>query len=121
MTKKIFVIDDEDIIINLFKELLLRAGYDVMCLTDPVMALNKIIEFKPDLMILDLSMPQKDGYELIEDIRMTPSLVKTPIIVVTARNDESSLKKIDSIKVQSYFIKPIIAGDVLSKLAQLLQ
>jgi len=120
MTKKIFVLDDEDVVVALFRSMLTKAGYQVVTHTKSETALEKIRNTQPDLMVLDLSMPVKDGYELIDEIRAVPSLTGIPIIVVTASDSDYVIRKINSIGVQGFFNKPIVANEVLVKLGRLL-
>ena len=120
MPKKIFVLDDEEVVVFLFQNLLKKAGYEVHTYTKSESALNQIMKFKPDLMILDLTMPVKDGYELIDDIRTVSSLDSIPIMVVTACYEDSIMKKLEAVRVQGFFNKPIIANEVLVKVRQLL-
>lgn len=120
MSKKIFVLDDEEVVVALFRNLLKKAGYEVFTHTKSESALVEIMKFKPDLMILDLTMPVKDGYELIDDIRTVTSLNVVPIMVVTACYDDYLLKKLEAVRVQGIFNKPIVANEVLVKVRQLL-
>lgn len=120
MSKKIFVLDDEEVVVCLFRNLLRKAGYEVHTHTKSESALDEIMKFKPDLMILDLTMPVKDGYELIDDIRTVRSLNVIPILVVTACYDDYLLKKLEEARIQDYFNKPIVANEVLVKVRQLL-
>jgi DNA-binding response OmpR family regulator len=75
----------------------------------------------PDLMILDLTMPMKDGYELICDIRGTPAVAHIPIMVVTAADDLVLFNKVMKAGVLGYFNKPIVPNEVITKLKELIR
>lgn len=85
MPKKILVVDDEKPISDIIKFNLTKEGYDVETAYDGEEAVEKVDEYNPDLMILDLMLPKKDGLEVAREVRKTHDM---PIIMVTAKDTE---------------------------------
>lgn len=85
MPKKILVVDDEKPISDIIKFNLTKEGFDVDTAYDGEEAVKKVEEYDPDLMILDLMLPKKDGLEVAREVRQTHDL---PIIMVTAKDTE---------------------------------
>ncbi|CAN5237724.1 hypothetical protein BH23VER1_BH23VER1_01710 [soil metagenome] len=83
--KRVLAVDDEEDFLTLVKMNLERTGrYEVKTLTDPTRALAEAGEFHPDLFLLDVVMPGIDGMELLQQLRESPQLRKTPVIMLTA-------------------------------------
>ena len=85
MAKKILVVDDEKPISDIIKFNLTKEGFDVDTAYDGEEAVKKVEEYDPDLMILDLMLPKKDGLEVAREVRQTHDM---PIIMVTAKDTE---------------------------------
>ena len=85
MPKKILVVDDEKPISDIIKFNLNKEGFDVETAYDGEEAVKKVDEYNPDLMILDLMLPKKDGLEVAREVRQTHDM---PIIMVTAKGGE---------------------------------
>ncbi|MCT6892180.1 MAG: response regulator, partial [Lactobacillus sp.] len=85
MSKKILVVDDEKPISDIIKFNLTKEGFDVDTAYDGEEAIKKVDEYNPDLMILDLMLPKKDGLDVAREVRQTHDM---PIIMVTAKDTE---------------------------------
>ena len=83
---KIMVIDDDVKLSNLIKDFLEPHKYHVVCFNSPVVAIEKIKTTKPDLIILDIMMPDMDGFQVLKKIR---EFLQTPVIMLTARGEVS--------------------------------
>ncbi len=81
--KKILVVDDEPDVCTYLSRLFSENGYAVSCAGDGNQALDQVERDRPDLITLDLSMPNKSGVRLYRDIRSDPRLSKTPVVLVT--------------------------------------
>ena len=84
MNSKIFVVDDEPDVLNLAKIVLERAGHKVVTASNGIEAEEKIPSEQPDLILLDVVMPKKNGFEVCKEIRKTYNI---PIIMLTARGE----------------------------------
>jgi CheY-like chemotaxis protein len=83
MQKKILIIDDEPDVLVFLGTLLRKSGYEVCEASDGVEGMKKVIEEKPDLVCLDLLMPEKTGIKMYREMRKDESLSKVPVIMVT--------------------------------------
>jgi CheY-like chemotaxis protein len=83
MSKKILVVDDEPDVVLFLSTLLRKDGYEVCEACDGVEGMKKVIEEKPDLVCLDLIMPEKTGIKMYREMRKDEQLKKVPVIMVT--------------------------------------
>jgi two-component system alkaline phosphatase synthesis response regulator PhoP/two-component system response regulator VicR len=82
---RVLAVDDEPNILRLIQINLERAGYQVETAQNGAMALEKIRESRPDLLVSDVMMPEMDGFELLANIRRDPTLMDLPVIMLTAK------------------------------------
>jgi CheY-like chemotaxis protein len=93
MSKKILVVDDDELVLVALVELLSPKGYTVNTALGGPQALEKLEKGRFDLLILDIIMPEMDGYQLCEKIRAMKGYSRTPIIMLTAKSGEEDQKK----------------------------
>ena len=114
-TKKILIVDDEPDILEIITYNLQINGYDVQTAKDGDQGLQKAREFKPDLIILDIMMPKKNGIEVCKILRSQPEYDDTLIIFLTALNDELSHVKGLEFGADDYISKPVSPKIMVSK------
>lgn len=104
---KILIVDDEPDIVEFISYNLKSKGYLIATATDGVEAIRKAKDFRPNLILLDIMMPNKDGIETIKELRNIPDFDDTAIIFLTALNDEKY--EIEGLKIgaDDYIAKPI--------------
>jgi two-component system, OmpR family, alkaline phosphatase synthesis response regulator PhoP len=104
---KILIVDDEPDIVEFISYNLKNKGYHIATARDGVEAIRKAREFAPDLILLDIMMPNKDGIETLRELRQMPDFENTAIIFLTALSDEKS--EIEGLKTgaDDYIAKPI--------------
>jgi DNA-binding response OmpR family regulator len=103
---KIIVVDDDKTSTTLFEQVLLMNKYDVVTLNESAKTLEIVTEVKPDLIILDLMMPDPDGFKVCRMLRAHPNFRRTPIIIVTALNDLDSKLVAMGAGANDYLVKP---------------
>lgn len=103
--KKVLIIEDEDIIIDLLKKKLLQEGYDVLIAHDGEEGLKSLRETKPDIVLLDIVMPKKSGYEVMEEMGKDPELSKIPIIIISNSGQPVELDKAKDLGAKDWLIK----------------
>lgn len=103
MTIKIFVIDDDTAVTDLLSVLLNTQGFDVWATNSSTEGLSQIREKSPDLVILDLMMPEMDGWEVCKAVR---AFSDVPIIVLSALNDPSMVASVLDAGADDYLTKP---------------
>ena len=113
--KKILIADDEPDIIEILKFNLVAEGYDVFTAKNGIEAIDKAKLHKPDLLILDIMMPGKNGMEVCTQLRMLPDFKKSLIIFLTAINDDSTEVKGLESGADDYLTKPIRPKVLMSK------
>ncbi|MCG8048275.1 MAG: response regulator [Candidatus Thiodiazotropha endolucinida] len=121
MTKTILIVDDEPNIVLSVEYLMKREGYQVMTANDGQVAIEMIADTRPDLLILDVMMPRKNGFEVCREIRADPALSGLPILMLSAKGREAEIKKGVSLGADAYITKPFSTHDLVDKVNQLLQ
>ncbi|MCU7809531.1 MAG: response regulator [Candidatus Thiodiazotropha sp. (ex Semelilucina semeliformis)] len=121
MPKKILIVDDEPNIVLSVEFLMKRSGYDVVTATDGQQALDLLAEVDPDLMILDVMMPRKNGFEVCAEIRADQQFLKLPILMLSAKGREAEVKKGLSLGAVAYITKPFSTHELVEKVSELLQ
>jgi two-component system alkaline phosphatase synthesis response regulator PhoP len=118
---KVLVVDDEQSIVEFISYNLEKAGYEVAAAYNGNDALRVAKHFKPDLILLDVMMPQKDGYQTIKELRQQPSLDRTIVIFLTAMSDEQSEIKGLELGADDYIAKPIKPELLITRLGTALR
>ncbi|MBS9779362.1 MAG: response regulator [Moraxellaceae bacterium] len=104
--KKILVIDDSVTVRKVTSRFLKREGFDVIVAKDGVDALKVLLEYTPDIILLDIEMPRMDGFEVATQIRHNERLKNIPIIMITSRTGDKHRKRAVEIGVNNYLGKP---------------
>ncbi|BBD77722.1 response regulator transcription factor [Hydrogenophilus thermoluteolus] len=119
MSHKILVVDDEEAISLALEFLLKRAGYEVAVARDGVEALERIAKWRPDLVLLDIMMPGKDGFEVCQTVRGMSELTPQPkIFMLTAKGREVERTKGLAVGADDYVVKPFSTEELLKRVAQ---
>ncbi len=119
--EKILIIDDDKQIVRLLRQYLEKAGYVVFVGYDGQTAVFNLRREKPDLLILDLGLPDQDGWELTRKIRTDPQFATLPIIMLTARIEETDRIIGLEIGADDYITKPFNAREVVARVRALLR
>jgi len=113
MSKRILVVDDDELVLVALVELISPKGFTVSTALSGPQALEKIEKTHFDLLILDIIMPQMDGYELCRKIRATKGYSEIPIIMLTAKSGEDAQKKGLEAGADLFLPKPIAPTELL--------
>lgn len=119
MSQKVLVVDDEQSIVTLLKYNLETAGYIVEVAYDGEEALQKVELFQPDLIVLDVMLPKKDGIEVCKTIRSDKNLV--PILMLTAKDDEFDRVLGLELGADDYMTKPFSPREVVARVKAILR
>ncbi len=112
-TYTIACIDDSPTVLNSIKQFLDENTFLVVAINDPVKALMQILRSKPDIILLDIEMPNLDGYELCSLLRRHSAFKNTPIIMVTGRTGFLDRAKAKIVRSSGYLAKPFTQSDLL--------
>lgn len=120
MREKILVVDDEPDILDLVEWTLTSEDFEVVTAKDGLEALEKVRTTHPDLILLDLSMPGMDGFEVMEVLRSTPETADIPVIILTARAQITDKLRGLSSGADDYITKPFELDTLVSRILSLL-
>jgi len=119
--KKVVCVEDEPEIIDLIRLILGRKGFDLTGATGGVEGLDAIRRVKPDLVLLDLMMPDMDGWEVYQQMKADPELKHIPVIVVTAKAQSiDEILGLHIAKVDDYVTKPFGPQELLQSVERVL-
>ena len=119
--KRITVVEDERDMADLVAMRLRREGYQVETIHDGAEALKRILADPPDLVLLDLMLPGMDGNEVAAELRADPRTVATPIVMLTARSEESDIVVGLHVGADDYITKPFSMSVLVARIAAVLR
>jgi DNA-binding response OmpR family regulator len=117
---RVLVADDEEDVRELVAYRLTRSGYEVIAAADGQEAFRLAREQPPDLMVLDVMMPRLDGYELTRRLRAEESLRSIPVILLTARSQESDVGRGFEVGADDYLKKPFSPDELVARVRAVL-
>ncbi|MDL1909580.1 response regulator transcription factor [Chloroflexi bacterium CFX6] len=118
---KVMVVDDDEDFTNLYKASLRAAGYDAIAVNQSAAAIEMAYLSKPDVFLIDLMMPELDGFQLCRLIRADPVLKHIPIIIVTALTDLDSRLVALGAGANDYLTKPFHIETLKSRIDAVLE
>lgn len=121
MSPTILVADDEPNIVISLEYLLRREGYTVLIARDGQEALDTITRDKPDLVLLDVMMPKKTGFEVCQEVRANDVLGDVKILMLTAKGRDTDVAKGLALGADAYMTKPFATRELVEKVAATLQ
>ena len=120
MTKKILIAEDEANIITSVEFLLQNAGYELRIARDGEEALRRVGEFVPDLVLLDVMMPLRNGFEVCQKIRENAQWGYIKIVMLTAKGRQAEISKGLALGADAYLVKPFSTKELLEQVRRLL-
>jgi DNA-binding response OmpR family regulator len=121
MKKKILIADDEPNIVVSLEFVLAREGFEVAVARDGEEALARAATFRPDVILLDVMMPRKSGFEVCEALRADPALADLIIVMLTAKGRDTEVARGLAIGADAYVTKPFSNKDLLARIGSLLE
>jgi len=118
---KILIVDDDIEITSLFAAYLSTEGHKVTSVNQSSKAVQTALELKPNLIILDLMMPDPDGFKVCRTLRKFPSFARTPILIVTALSDEDSKIVAYGAGADGFLSKPFPISELGDRIKDLLR
>lgn len=120
---KLLLVEDDPLMQDMYKSILeLEEGFLVMLASNGEEALEKLKDFLPDLILLDIMMPKMNGLDALKNIKERPNLVKIPVIMLTNIADQNMVEKAMALGASKYLVKSNIAPDALTQvIKQLLE
>jgi DNA-binding response OmpR family regulator len=119
--KRILIIDDEADLVDMLSLRLQANDYEVITAADGQEGLDKARKEKPDLIILDLMLPKMDGYKVCRMLKFDEKFKQIPIILFTARAQESDVRLGEEVGADAYLTKPFEPDVLLAKMKELIK
>ena len=121
MAKKVLIIEDEQAIADAMKMGLIEAGYEAEAVYDGEEGLARAKEQKPDLILLDLLLPKKDGMTVLKELRQNKETLKIPVMILSQLSDTDKISQGVSLGVVGYLVKVDFSLDeVVAKVKEVL-
>lgn len=114
--KKILLVEDDDALASVYQTRLEAEGLDVRRVPNGEEALAAAIEYRPDLVILDVMMPKVSGFDVLDILRNTPDIANIKVIMLTALSQDTDRERAESLGVDDYLVKSqVVIADVVEK------
>jgi DNA-binding response OmpR family regulator len=120
MAKKVLIADDEPNIVMSLEFLMENAGYEVRIAGNGEETLKALTAFQPDLVLLDVMMPKRGGYEVLQAIRDNAALQNIKIVMLTAKGRDVDVEKGLGLGADAYVTKPFATRDLVAKVKEML-
>lgn len=121
MTATVLIADDEPNILISLEFLLRREGYDVKLARDGQEAIDAILAHRPDLVLLDVMMPRKTGFDVCQEVRAMDEVRDTRILMLTAKGRDTDVAKGLALGANAYMTKPFSTKELVDKVRGLLE
>ncbi|WP_306154191.1 response regulator transcription factor [Roseovarius sp. MMSF_3281] len=113
MNKKVLLIEDEPNIIEAVSFILMRDGWEVKTHSNGHDAMDAVRRREADIVILDVMLPGRSGFDILKDIRSDPALGDTPVLMLTARGQDKDREMAERVGANRFMTKPFSNADVL--------
>jgi DNA-binding response OmpR family regulator len=117
----VLIADDDADILLLVRAVLERSGHEVVGASDGAEALASVRARKPDLVVLDIAMPEVDGLEVLRRLRADPTTSELPVVLLSARAQEADVVRGFAIGASAYLKKPFSPRELSEHVAELLR
>ncbi len=119
--KTILMIEDDTFVRGLYKDRLEKEGFNFIESNNGIQGMNKIANEKPDLVILDLLLPLKTGFDILEEMNENKSILKIPVIILTTLKQNRDIEEARHLGAEDYFIKSESNfSDIIKKVKEVL-
>ena len=117
--KRILLVEDDDALASVYITRLQAEGFNVYRVPNGEEALAVAIQYRPDLIVLDVMMPKVSGFDVLDIIRNTPETTNMRVIMLTALSQEADRQRAESLGVDDYLVKSqVVIADVIAKIKQ---
>jgi len=120
MRKKVLIVDDDPNLIKALGFVLRKEGYEFDTAADGEEALAKVREVEPGVILLDIMMPQKSGYDVCAEVKSTPDLKDISVVILSAKSQEADRERGIAAGADEYITKPFSPQSVVDKVKKIL-
>ena len=115
--KKILLVEDDAALATVYKTRLEVEGFDVRHVDNGEDALSNAVEYRPDLIVLDVMMPKIDGFDVLDILRQTPETTGMRVIMLTALSQAKDKERAEQLGADDYLVKsPVVITDVIARI-----
>jgi len=115
--KKILLVEDDDALANVYVTRLQAEGFDIKRVPNGEDALASALQYRPDLIVLDVMMPKVSGFDVLDIIRNTPEIGNVKIVMLTALSQDSDKERAQQLGVDDYLVKSqVVIADVVERI-----
>lgn len=115
--KKILLVEDDTALASVYRSRLELEGFEVEHVNNGELALSKVIEYKPDLVVLDAMMPKVNGFDVLDILRNTPETTNVRVIMLTALSQPKDKERAEQLGADDYLVKSqVVIGDVVERI-----
>ncbi|WP_088533788.1 response regulator transcription factor [Geobacter sp. DSM 9736] len=118
--RKILIVEDEESLLRLESILLTSKGFEVIGAMDGPSALKRVVSDRPDLVLLDVMLPEMNGFEVCRQIRANPIVSQTPVVMLTAKKNGQDFEQGKECGANAYITKPFKSAKVIEIIEQIL-
>jgi len=116
-SKKILLVEDDDALASVYQTRLEAEGFAIRRVPNGEDALAAALEFKPDLILLDVMMPKVNGFDVLDILRNTPETTNMKVIMLTALSQDTDKQRAESLGVDDYLVKSqVVIADVVARI-----
>lgn len=116
-TKKILLVEDDDALASVYQTRLEAEGFTLLRVPNGEDALASALEFKPDLILLDVMMPKVSGFDVLDILRNTPETTNVKVVMLTALSQDADKQRAESLGVDDYLVKSqVVIADVVDRI-----
>lgn len=117
--KKILLVEDDDALASVYLTRLQAEGFDIKRVPNGEDALAATLQYKPDLILLDVMMPKVSGFDVLDILRNTPETANVRVVMLTALSQDSDKERAQSLGVDDYLVKSqVVISDVVDRIKQ---
>ncbi|OEU74024.1 MAG: two-component system response regulator [Desulfuromonadales bacterium C00003068] len=120
MSKKILIVEDEESLLKLATILITSQGHEVIAVSSGVKALDALAREHVDLVLLDVMLPELDGFEVCRRIKQAPETKSIPVVMLTAKKNQVDLDLGDEVGADWYITKPFKSANVIETVERFL-
>lgn len=115
--KKILLVEDDDALANVYLTRLQAEGFDVKRVPNGEDALSTTMQYKPDLILLDVMMPKVSGFDVLDILRNTPETTNIKVVMLTALSQDTDKQRADQLGADDYLVKSqVVIADVVERI-----
>jgi len=119
--KQILIVEDDSFLLQMYTTKLTKAGYEVKSANDGNQALKKARELKPDIILLDLLIPLKNGFEVLEELKIDKDTQDIPVMVLSNMSEREDVQKCLQLGAVDYLIKAhFVPSEVINKIEKII-